>query len=474
MTKEYDLVVLGGGTGGYVAAIRAAQLGMNVAIVEADKLGGTCLHRGCIPTKTLLRTAELYRQASLSRNYGIDVTVNNIDFTKVQAKKDAVIEQLHNGIIALMKKNNIDVYEGYGRILGPSIFSPLPGTISVEYASGDENTMLVPKYVLIATGSKPRTLPNLEIDGKTVMTSDEALNMDELPKSIIIIGGGVIGIEWASLLCDLGVDVTVVENAKNILMSEDDDVRREVEKQLKKRGIEILTNVNVDAQSVERTNKEVSLNIEIEGETTSLLAEKILVSVGREANIADIGLQNTSIEVENGFIKTSNMYQTKESHIYAIGDTIGGFQLAHVASEEGIVAVEHMAGQQVEPINIENVPANIYSYPEVGRIGLTEKDAKEKYGNIKVGKFPFMGIGKAHVFGENEGFTKIITNGETEDILGIHVVGPQATELIGEASVAKFLDATAWEISKTIHAHPSLAEVFKEAALATERMQIHG
>src|SRR5699024_1355277 len=235
MTKEYDLVVLGGGTGGYVAAIRASQLGMNVAIVEASELGGTCLHRGCIPTKTLLRTAELYRHATLADEYGIDVTINDINVDKIKTKKKSIINQLHNGIKALLQKNKVDVYNGYGRILGPSIFSPLPGTISVEYASGEENTMLVPKYVLIATGSKPRSLPNLEFDEQDILSSDGALNIERLPSSIVIIGGGVIGIEWASLLVDLGVEVTVVEYEPHILMTEDDDIRKEVDKQLKKR-----------------------------------------------------------------------------------------------------------------------------------------------------------------------------------------------------------------------------------------------
>lgn len=474
MTKEYDLVVLGGGTGGYVAAIRAAQLGMDVALVEANELGGTCLHRGCIPTKTLLRTAELYRHTSLAGEYGIDVTVNEIQFTKVQAKKDSIINQLHNGIKALMQKNKIDVYEGYGRILGPSIFSPLPGTISVEYQSGNENTMLVPKYVLIATGSNPRTLPGVEIDGTYILSSDEALQLEELPQSIVIVGGGVIGIEWASLLVDLGVEVTVVENEPNILMTEDDDIRREVERQLKKRGVTIYTNTTLDTDSIETKDKQVTMSITTKNDTNELHAEKVLVSIGRKPNTSDIGIQNTNIEIENGYIQTNEMYATKDSHIYAIGDCIGGLQLAHVASEEGIIAVEHMAGKRPTPLKNEHIPVNIYSFPEVGKIGLTEKQAKEKYEKIKIGTFPFKGIGKAHVFGEVDGFVKIITDEVTEDIVGIHIVGPQATELIGEASVAKFLDASAWELGKTVHAHPSLAEVFKEAALATERMQIHG
>lgn len=474
MSKEYDLVVLGGGTGGYVAAIRAAQLGMHVAIVEHDKLGGTCLHRGCIPTKTLLRSAELYRQALLASQYGIELTINKIDMKKMITKKTSIINQLHDGIKALMKKHNIDVYDGFGRILGPSIFSPLPGTISVEKSTGEDNDMLIPKFVLIATGSRPRTIPNISIDGKVIITSDEAVNMDELPQSVIIVGGGVIGIEWASLLSDFGVEVTIVENASHILMTEDDDIRREVEKHFKKRGVNIITNASLDTESVKLTGNNVSVEIVVNKEKQSLTADKMLISVGREANIDDIGLSNTAIEIENGFIKTSEVYQTKESHIYAIGDVIGGLQLAHVASEEGIIAVEHMAGLNPVTIKRENIPVNIYSYPEVAKIGLTEREAKEKYEKIKVGKFPLRGIGKAHVNGDTDGFAKIITDEKTEDIIGIHLVGSHATELIGEASLAKFLNATAWEVSKTIHPHPSISEVFQESALATEKIQIHG
>lgn len=474
MSKEYDLVVLGGGTGGYVAAIRAAQLGMRVAIVEKEKLGGTCLHRGCIPTKTFLRAAELYRQTSLSSEYGIDVTVNKFNMNKLLVKKRDIIDQLHNGINALMKKYNIDIYEGYGRILGPSIFSPLPGTISVEKTTGEDNDMLVPKFVLIATGSRPRLLSDVNSDQNNIITSDEALNMEELPKSIIILGGGVIGIEWASLLSDFGVEVTIIENAPHILMTEDDDIRREIEKQFKKRHITILTNANLDISTLSQSYNEISIKVDINNETKTLTAEKMLVSIGREPNIDDIGLGNTAIQIENGFIKTSKFYQTKETHIYAIGDVIGGLQLAHVASAEGIIAVEHMAGLQPLTLKAENIPVNIYSYPEVAKIGLTEREAKEKYANIKVGKFPFRGIGKAHINGNIDGFAKIITDEESEDIIGIHLVGTHATELIGEASLAKVLNATAWEISKTIHPHPSLTEVFQEAALSVEKMQIHG
>lgn len=373
-----------------------------------------------------------------------------------------------------MKKHKIDVYYGYGRILGPSIFSPLPGTISVEKASGEDNDMLIPKFVLIATGSSPRTIEGIPVDGNTIITSDEALMMTKLPQSIVILGGGVIGIEWASLLSDFGVKVTIIESANHILMTEDDDIRREVEKQLKKRGITIMTNAMLKTDTVQTKEHEVTLEVEHNGETLTLTAEKLLLSIGRKANTEDIGIENTNIELEKGFIKTNEFYQTKESHIYAIGDVIGGLQLAHVASEEGIVAVEHMAGLNPVAIKRENIPANIYAYPEVAKVGLTEREAKETYENIKVGKFPLRGIGKAHVNGDVEGFLKIIVDQDSEDIVGIHIVGDNATELIGEAALAKFLNATAWEISKTIHPHPSLTEVYKEAALATEGLQIHG
>lgn len=473
MTKEYDLVVLGGGSGGYVAAIRASQLGMKVALVEANKLGGTCLHQGCIPTKTLLRTAELYRNLALANKFGINVTVNKIDFNEVRANKSKIIQELHQGIQLLMEKNKIDVFKGYGRILGPSIFSPLPGTISVEYESGVENTMLVPKNVLIASGSKPRLLPNVEVDGNYIITSNEALEMKELPSSLVIIGAGIIGIEWASILVDLGVDVTVVESERDILSNEDDDVKREVKKQLAKRGVTFYMESTVQENSIRIENNEVIVPIEVAEEVKDLSTEKLLLAIGREPNVDDLGLQNTNIEIESGFIGVNEYYQTKEQHIYAIGDCIGGLQLAHVASEEGILAVEHMAGEQVQTLKEEQIPVNIYAYPEVAKIGLNEREANKQYGNIKVGKFPLKGIGKAHVFGEIEGFMKIISDQKTDDILGVHIVGPQATELMGEASLAKFLDASTWELSKTIHAHPSLSELFQEAALATRNNQIH-
>ncbi|MBC5637157.1 dihydrolipoyl dehydrogenase [Ornithinibacillus sp. BX22] len=473
MAEEYDLVVLGGGTGGYVAAIRASQLGMKVAVVEKGELGGTCLHRGCIPSKSLLRSAEVYKQTKNAFEFGVQANNVTLDFNRVQERKNSIINTLHKGVQALMKKGKIDVFHGFGRILGPSIFSPLPGTISIEYANGDENTMIVPKFVLIATGSSPRSLPGLEIDGSMIMSSDEALQMESLPESIIIIGGGVIGIEWASMLADFGVAVTVIEYTDQILPTEDADVAKEVEKQLKRKGVTFVKGAKVLPETVKK-DASVTIEAEVAGSNQVFTADKLLVSVGRQANTTNIGLENTDIVMEKGFIQTSPFYQTKESHIYAIGDVIGGMQLAHVASHEGIVAVEHMAGKQPHRLNYDNIPACIYSSPEAASVGLTEKQAKEKGYDIKVGKFPFKAIGKALVYGESDGFVKIIMNKENEDLLGVHMVGPHVTDMISEAGLAKVLDATPWEIAQTVHPHPTLSEVMGEAALAVDGLQIHG
>ncbi len=474
MAQNYDVVILGGGTGGYVAAIRAAQLGLKTAIVERERLGGTCLHKGCIPSKALLRSAEVYRMANKTASeYGVDIEGVTLQFDKVQARKQAIVEQLSQGVNTLMKKGKIDVYHGTGRILGPSIFSPMPGTISVEMSNGEENEMLVPTNVVIATGSKPRGMAGLTVDGQYVLNSDHALELDHLPKSLLIVGGGVIGIEWASMLCDFGVNVTVVEYGPTILPAEDADIVKEVTKQLEKRGVRIVTNARLEADTFKIENDNVFISGKVNDQEEIFDADKLLLCVGREANTQDIGLENTEIEVENGFIKVNDSYQTKESHMYAIGDVIGGLQLAHVASHEGLSAIEHIATGKTEHLNDLNVPKCVYSYPEVASIGLTEVAAKERGFSLKIGKFPFKAIGKALVNGEAEGFVKIIADEETDDILGIHMVGPHVTDLIGEASLAKLLDATPWEISQAIHPHPSLNEVLVESALAVDGRAIH-
>lgn len=473
MAREFDLVVLGAGPGGYVAAIRAAQLGMNVAVVEKDKLGGTCLHRGCIPSKALLRSAEVYATLVEGEKYGVEAGSVTLNFAKVQARKRAIVEQLHKGVQHLMKKGKITVVKGYGRLMGPSIFSPRSGAIRVETLDGEQE-ILVPEHVLIATGSRPRTLPGLEVDGTVVMTSDEALEMETLPKSIVIVGGGVIGVEWASMLRDFGVEVTIVEFLDRILPTEDEEISKEMTRILKKRGVTIHTGAKVLPETFRKTESGFTIEADKGGQRITLSAEKMLVSVGRLPNVEDIGLESTEIELEKGFIKVNEFFQTKEKHIYAIGDVIATPQLAHVASHEGIVAVEHMAGLNPDPIDYTKIPRVTYSRPEVASVGLTEREAREKGFEVKVGKFNFRGNGKALIFGEPDGFVKVVADAKTNDLLGVHIIGPHASDLITEAGLARVLDATPWEVAHTVHPHPTLAEAIMEAALAVDGKAIHG
>lgn len=474
MSREYDVVILGGGTGGYVAAIRAAQLGLKTALVEKEKLGGTCLHKGCMPSKALLKSAEVYRIAKNdAESYGVNTDKVTLDFERVQERKNQIVYQLHQGVQALMKKGKIDVFKGTGRMLGPSIFSPMPGTISVEMNNGEDNEILILKNLILATGSKAKSLPGLEFDEKLILSSEGALRMEKLPKSILIVGGGVIGIEWASMLHDFGVEVTVLEYNERILSTEDEEISHEMEKLLIARGIRIVTNAEVLADTVEKNTHQVTIAAAINEEVKTYEAEKMLVSIGREANIDDIGLQNTEIEVQEGSVRTKPTYQTKEKHIYAIGDMIGGLQLAHVASYEGIYAVEHIAGINREPMNDADIARCIYAYPEVASVGITEKQAVDAGYRVKVGKFPLKAIGKSLINGNTDGFVKMVADEETDDLLGVHMIGDKVTELISEASLALLLNATPWEVASTIHPHPSLSEVIGEAALAVDRKAIH-
>jgi dihydrolipoamide dehydrogenase len=473
MAKEYDLVIIGGGTGGYVAAIRASQLGLKTALVEKEQLGGTCLHKGCIPTKALLRTAEVFSTAKRSEEFGVAAENIQLDFSRAQERKNGIIQRLHKGVQHLMKKGKIDLFHGTGRILGPSIFSPLPGTVSVEMNNGDDNEMLVPKNVIIATGSRPKSLPGLEIDGTHVLTSDEALGLEELPASILIIGGGVIGIEWASMLSDFGVETTVLEYEDRILPAEDRDISKEMQRVLKKKKVKVMTNAQVLPETIQKTDHSTTVSVLINGEKQVFAAEKILVATGRIPNTENLGLQNTDIELDRGFIKVNESYQTKESHIYAIGDVIGGLQLAHVASFEGIRAVEHIARLEPAPIAYKDVPRCVYSNPEIASVGLTEEEATDLGHEIKTGHFSFNAIGKALVYGETDGFVKLIADKNTNDILGVHIIGPHATDMISEAGLARVLDATPWEVANAIHPHPSLSEAIGEAALAVDGRAIH-
>ncbi|SDC37572.1 dihydrolipoamide dehydrogenase [Paenibacillus sp. UNCCL117] len=467
MSQSFDTIVLGGGIGGYTAAIRASQLGKTVAIVEQDKLGGTCLHRGCIPSKALLRSAELFALMQESGRFGIEAEAVRVDYAKVSQRKQAIVDQLYQGVQYLMKKHKITVFQGKGRIIGPSIFSPRSGTVSVEQADG-EILNLLPDKLIIATGSRPRSLPGLETDGVRVLNSDEALRMERLPQSALIVGGGVIGVEWASMLSDFGVQVTIVEFAQRLLPGEDEEVSRELERILKKRGVTIRTGAAVQTESVVRQPDGVKLAVKRREELEELEAEVVLVCVGRQANIEDIGLHATDIKVENGFIKVNANMQTAESHIYAVGDCIGGLQLAHAAAHEGIAAAEHGSGQAVHRVEAHQVPRCVYSRPEIASIGLTESHAKDQGRKVKTAKLAFQGLGKAQILGETDGFVKVIADEESGDIVGVHMIGAHVTDYIAEASLAQLLQATPWEVGQTIHPHPTLSEILGEAMLAVD------
>jgi dihydrolipoamide dehydrogenase len=465
MSKDYDVVIIGGGTGGYVAAIRASQLGFKTAVVEKGKLGGTCLHAGCIPSKALLRSAEVYSNTKNAEEFGVIAPEVGLDFSKVQARKEGITDRLFKGVQHLMNKGKIDVYEGKGTILESK-------NVFVEMNNEEENITLNSRNILIATGSRPRTLPGLEADGKYVMTSDEALQMEELPKSIIIVGGGVIGIEWASMLVDFGLQVTVIEYADRILPPEDKEISKEVQRLMKKKGVKIVTSAKVLPETIEK-GEGVSIKAEHKGKEVAFTADKLLVSVGRAPNVEGVGLENTTIELDRAFIKTNEYYQTKEHNIYAIGDVIGGLQLAHVASHEGIIAIEHMAEKNPAPLDPTLVSKCVYSSPEVASVGLTEDEAKEKGYQVKTGKFSFRAIGKALVFGEFDGFVKLVVDEASNKLLGAHMVGPHVTDMITEAGLARVLNATAMDIAHTIHPHPTLAEAIGEAALAVDGNAIH-
>lgn len=464
MRKIYDVVIIGGGPGGYVAAIRAFKLGLRAALVEKSKLGGTCLHAGCIPSKALLRSAEIYANMKKGEAFGIVVPELSFDFSKAQSRKEQIMEQLYKGVQHLMKKGKIDVYDGFGRIAGRR-------SVLVE-TSGDGILTLGAENILVATGSRPRSLPGLEPDGKYVMTSDEALQMTDLPKSIIIVGGGVIGIEWASMLSDFGLDVTIIENEGRILPLEDRDISREMHRLLKKKKVKIITHAKVLPETLEKGNG-IFIKAEHKGEEKSFTAEKILVAVGRTPNTENLGLDILDIEMDQVFIKTNEYYQTNVPNIYAIGDVIGGLQLAHVASREGMIAIEHMAGNCPSKLDPILVPKCIYSNPEAASVGLTEDQAKEEGFLIKTSKFSFRSVGKALVFGNSDGFVKLVVEEGSGQILGVHMVGPNVTEMISGAGLAQVFNLTAMDIAETIHPHPTLSEAIGEAALAVTGLEIH-
>jgi dihydrolipoamide dehydrogenase len=468
---DIDLLVLGGGTGGYVAAIRAAQLGLRVALVEKEKVGGTCLHRGCIPSKTLLRSAEVMHTVRQAASYGVRTQSVELDFPGVVARKDKVVGQIYKGVQGLLKKNGVTIYEGTGVLMPPSIFAP-SGLVAVK-REGEEPELLSPDKIILATGSRPRTM-GVAIDGHHFLTSDEALLRPELPASIVIVGGGIIGMEWSSLYNDFGVQVALLEYMDRIIPTEDEEVSAEMHRLMKRRGVDIHTSARVLFETARVEEGQAVIEAEVGGERRRFAGESILLSVGRAPNSEGLGLEQfDKVKVDkNGFVQVDGHGRTGDRNIYAIGDLVGG-GLAHVAAHQGIIAVETIKGLDPHPFNPHQVARCIYTRPEAASIGLTEREAREKGYSVKVGKFPFRGIGKAVVQGDPDGFAKLVVDEATGDLLGAHLIGPHVTDYIAEAALAQVLNASGWEIGKTIHPHPTLSEVLGEAALAVEGRAIH-
>lgn len=464
--EQFDVTIIGSGPGGYVAAIRAGQLGLKAAIVEKDtRLGGTCTLRGCIPTKQMLMSAHILEQMKAAADFGVQASGIQLAFADVQKRKDKVVLKSVKGIEYLMKKNKVTVFKGTGKLM-------LPGRVEVTDAEGKKQ-VLETKNIIIATGSVVRPIPGFETDGNQVVSSDHILELKDVPKSLIVMGSGAVGVEFASVYSRFGAETTIVELLPRLVPLEDEEVSKELEKSFRKRGIKSLVDTKLEKMEKTPTGVKVS-GKNGKGEEVTLEAEMLLVAVGRMPYTQGLGLEGTKIELERGFIKVDEYQQTAEKGVYAIGDVVPTPLLAHLASKEGIVAVEHMAGRKdVRPINLRLVPNCTYCDPEIGSVGLTEAKAKEQGYDVKVGRFPFSASGKARIIGEEEGFVKIVSEAKYDEILGVHIIGPHATELIAEACVAMQLESTAEELGRTMHAHPTVSEAVMEAAEGVHGLAVH-
>ena len=494
MAEQFDLVIIGGGNAGYIPAIRASQLGMSVALIEKREgghLGGTCLNVGCIPTKALLQTAHLLHDAKNGEEYGVMVGEVEFDYPQAAKRREQVVTQLRRGVQGLMKKNKVTVYNGVGSFVEPK-------KIKVETADGEEE--LEAENVLISTGSAVNTLPGLEFDGEKVISSDDIVtNNESYPESVIILGSGAVGVEFASMYNDFGTEVTIVEILDRLVPLEDPEISDALKKEFEGRGITVLTSTKADPESLEKTDVGVKISIasadsgeqektegegggyggedpptgEVDGRET-LEAEALLVAVGRKTVTEDLNLDVTEVELnDRGIIQVDGYGRTAEEGVYAAGDVVGGFWLAHEAGHEGIIAVEHMAGEDPMPKDRNLVPRVTFCRPEVASFGLTKAQAEEEGYEVNETKFPFRAIGKALIEGESNGFFKIVTDAETDLILGMHAIGPKVTDLITEGVFAKLVEGTPEEIGMTMHPHPSLSEVVGEAAMAAEGHPIH-
>ena len=461
MTR-FDLAVIGGGPGGYVAAIRAAQLGQKVCIVEKEKLGGVCLNWGCIPTKALIKNAEVYSLIKDSENYGIKVQNISVDFKKNVKRSRDISQRLSKGIEFLMKKNKIKHFNGIGRLKSKN---------SIEINNNDKVYIVEADKIIIATGARPKTFPGLDFDSENVISSKDAMLLENHPKDLIIIGSGAIGVEFAYYFNEFGTKVHIVEMMDRILPNEDREVSEEVEKNFKRSGIKISKGMKVSKiQSMKNSAKVFLKNA---GSEKIIKAEKVLLAAGVTGNIDDLGLEDLGIEFETGAIKIDNLNRTNIDNIYAIGDVSGPPWLAHVASAQGHIVAEHSAGFNVSPIDYSNIPGCTYCQPQVGSLGMTEEKAISSGFKIKVGKFSFQASGKAMAVGDTVGFVKLIFDEKYGELLGAHIVGSEATEMIAELGMAKALEATWDDLSMTIHAHPTLSEAIMEAAMDAQGQSIH-
>jgi dihydrolipoamide dehydrogenase len=451
----YDLVVMGSGPGGYSAAVRAGQYGLKTAIVEKDpKLGGTCLHVGCIPTKALLHTADLWTFANHSANEGITIEKPALNFPKVIERKNGIVQKHAKGVEFLMKKNKVEWIKGFATIKGAG---------KIEVVSDKSKQTLDTKNILIATGSEARMLPGLKPDADSILTNIEILNLQQVPKSLMIIGAGAVGVEFASMFKRFGSEVSIFEMLPRIVPVEDEEVSKELERLFKKSGIRVETSAK--CADIQKTGSGVKMKVTLSsGKTEDVEAEKLLVAVGRAPNTAQIGLENTKVATDRGFIKVDRWQQTAEPGIYAIGDVVAGTpQLAHVASMQGMVAVAKMAGKPATPVNHNRIPGATYTEPGIGSVGLTEAQARAAGYKVKVGKFPFAANSKATILGSHDGFVKVVADEKYGEILGVHIIGPQAFELISEAVAAMEAEATVETMMHTIHAHPTIYEAVGEA-----------
>jgi dihydrolipoamide dehydrogenase len=462
---KYDLAIIGSGPGGYVAAIRAGQLGLKTVVVEKDApLGGTCLHIGCIPTKVLLHHADLYDSFKHAADFGFEVKDVKVNWSAILARKDKIILKHSKGIELLFRKNKVERVQGFGRIAGP-------GRVSVE--KDGKTTEIEAANIMLATGSDARSLPGIEIDGKTVLSNREILSLPEIPKTLVIVGSGAVGSEFASIYNSFGTQVTVLEMLPRIVPLEDEEISSELAKAFKKRGMQVQTEAKVEGVKKEAKGASVTYK-DKDGKTQTVPAEKILMAVGRRPVTEGLNLEKTRARVERGFIHTGPHMETDEPGLYAIGDIVAGMpQLAHAASMEGIVAVTHMAGKPAQPVERTRIPNATYCEPQIGSVGLTERQAREAGYGVKVGKFPFLGNSKATILGAHEGFVKVVAEEKYGEVLGVHIIGPLATEIIAEAVTALQLEATVDDMMSMIHAHPTLWEALGDGFNAVRGMTIN-